>query len=174
MKLPRDDDDYKYGEAHVISSIRRAERGDVIPSFVKIDNNRQEDYAIDFTVSTKTRRNIHAHAYRKGSTEDFVKIRVYLELPERYTVRFLTPVDLEDSDAVFKTSTTKIFEKVVFSKRIVAAPEAQWLVMFETVPFFESVVHRVISLTLPENPNNPASARDMNRVSDGSADEGEI
>lgn len=112
--------DYRYGEKHILNSIARVATGDHQPVFGKVVTCDCVEYAIDFKLSRNTRLALRAQIYGADAVVEYTTIRTYVDVPERYVVRFVQEADVLPTDAVFKTTEMLIFDKDVFSQKIIA------------------------------------------------------
>lgn len=63
-------------------------------------------------------------------------------------------------DLVFKMAHTFIFDKSVFSVKLIAAPQNLYFHMHGFAAPYKTVAHKITTLVLPENPHAPGAAND--------------
>lgn len=78
----------KYAEAHVFQVISRTVLVNKPPMFGMVVANGAPKYAVNFALSMTTSLAFRRSIYNAETIEEYVKVRVYFEIPESFVKRF--------------------------------------------------------------------------------------
>lgn len=154
--------DYQYSEAHIIKAILRSRGGDCSPEFGVVTNASATEFAVYFKLSKNTRLALKSRIYPEDYPHNYEVVRAYLDIPERFTARFVHDTASLPPDIVFGNGPIMILDKGAFSIKIVASPKMLWFLIHESAVdgTYKSETFPLTDLVLPQNPHVPGAAVD--------------